>query len=179
MHSYKAGNTAAKTMTDDEARIYYDDHLAEAGDHSADAQLVNEALANSPDAEIDADVEVEADAEEEVESEEEEAAPVIVRTPTPPPKTPKVKATRKKAAPKTETPVVAPVAAPTVAATPASEPEKPEKKRKRKSKADMEKEKALVADALVDSIESEELLIQTPAASKSSKPRKKKAKASD
>jgi len=172
MHSYKNGNANAKTMTDDEAKDYYDEHLTGASEHAADAQLVSEALVASPDAEVEPEVEV----DEEDDESEEEIAPVVVRTPTPPPKTPKVKASKKKAA-KTETPVVAPVPTPTVVAAPAPESEKPDKKRKRKTKAELDKEKAAADVPVVDSIENEELQVQTPAPPKSSKPKRKKSKA--
>lgn len=180
MHAYKAGDLDAKNMSDDDARDYYEDRLATAGNHAADAQLASEALANELEADIDIDDEVDvddlngsADPDADGEDEDEEEPPVEVRIPTPPPpKTPKVKSSRKKAPAKTETPVAAAPPSPVVTAPQAPEPDK---KRKRKTKAEMEKEKASAA-GLVDSIEKEEPLVQTPAASRSSKPKKKKTK---
>lgn len=182
MHAYKAGNVNAKNMTDDEAQTYFGDHLATAGNHAADAQLVSEALATDLDADIDPDEDMDAseingsadpDADGEGDDDEEVVLPVEVKIPTPPPKTPKVKSSRKKATSKTEAPTAPAPPTPIVIASHAAEPEK---KRKRKTKAEVEKERASAAAGLVDSIEKEELLVQTPAAPKSSKPKKKKTK---
>ncbi|KAF4626939.1 hypothetical protein G7Y89_g11220 [Cudoniella acicularis] len=145
MHYYRKGNQDAKDMTDQDALVYAEEHNIGA-DTSADAQLVGEASATALN---DEDAEGEPDKE-----------------PTPPPKTPKVKPTRKARGSK-ETPVVeAPPTSSSIVPPKAAAPEKeksPDKKRKRASKKGAAEELA------------EELQVETPKSAP--KPRKKKAKA--
>ncbi|EHK96202.1 putative High mobility group protein 1 [Glarea lozoyensis 74030] len=126
MHSYRAGNLAAKDMTDQEAATYAELHEVGA-DTTADAQLVGEASATALHDE---------DAEGEPEKE-----------PTPPPvalpKTPKAKPTRKGKATK-ETPAAAgsdaivPPSSIVPAKAAAPEEKSPDKKRKRATKKSTE-----------------------------------------
>jgi hypothetical protein len=148
MHSYKAGNQLAKDMTDEQAAIYADEHNIST-DNTADAQLVGESSAAALHDE---------DAEGEPEKE-----------PTPPPKTPKAKSTRKSRASAKETPAAPETIVPPSSSIvpPKAEKEKsPDKKRKRASKKG--------ADEPVSTIEKEDA-VETPKSAP--KPRKKKAKA--
>ncbi|TVY62342.1 High mobility group protein [Lachnellula suecica] len=147
MHSYRNGNKDAKDMTEQESANYADEHNIGA-DTTANAQLIGEASAtvlNDEDAEGEPDKE-----------------------PTPPPKTPKAKATRKgKATPASaapEQPIVPPSASIVPPkATPAEKEKSPDKKRKRTSKK-------------ADEAAGEKEEVETPKAGP--KPRsKKKAKA--
>ncbi|KUJ24222.1 uncharacterized protein LY89DRAFT_572400 [Mollisia scopiformis] len=151
MHSYKAGNLSAKDMTDEQAAGYADEHNIST-DNTADAQLVGESSAAALN---DEDAEGEPDKE-----------------PTPPPKTPKAKSTRKSRGSAKETPaapetIVPPASSSIVPPKAAAEKEKsPDKKRKRSNKKG--------ADEPVSTIEKEDA-VETPKSAP--KPRKKKAKA--
>jgi hypothetical protein len=164
MHSYKAGNLAAKDMSDDEAAAYAEEHNLNVEADTADAQLVGE---SSAAAAVEEDAEADAEGEPEVEKE-----------PTPPPKTPKPRSTRKtkgkaaaEATPALSEAIVPPSSASAAQAKSAEKEKSPEKKRKRTST----KKGAAAVDEPINSIEKEELAVETPKAAP--KPRKKKAKA--
>jgi len=144
----------AKDMTEEEAQVYAEEHNIGA-ESTADAQLAGEAATSAALVEEDED----AEGEEEITS--------------PPPKTtPKTKGGRKGKASKA-TPAVEEAPAPiphssSVIAPPSKTKEaSPDKKRKRTSKRGV--------DEPVNTVESEELAVETPKSAKP--PRKKKSKA--
>jgi hypothetical protein len=136
MHSYKAGNTIAKDMSDEEALAYAENNSINVHEPTADGQLVAEALLDAP-----------ADDDEEV---------LPAREPTPPTKTPKGKGRKSKGkdAP-TPVPVAPAVSGPIVppgSAKPAAAPTDVSQNNKRKRPGKKGKD----ADEPVASIEKED-----------------------